>query len=153
VGYPKLREEWVINALCDGSDAQDWERESMLQACDLNSVPHSSSVLSAQPARSKWAIPATRYLSTHALYSVLPEQRMGLLRKWVLKSVLLFCYCNTAEKCSELHHMLACEQSHEHQAGGDGPRYGTFRVIKEPCYSVCVSFSIAMFQCLLPLLK
>lgn len=59
VGYRKLREEWVINALCDCRDAQHWERVTVLLACDLSLFPYSYLVSPAWPARSKWDIPAT----------------------------------------------------------------------------------------------
>ena len=62
MGYPKLREEWVINPLCDGSDAQDWGGSggvNVLQACVLNADPNSFLVSSAQSAQSKWDIPVT----------------------------------------------------------------------------------------------
>lgn len=46
VGCPKLREEWVINALCDCRDAQDWERVTVRLAWDLSLFPYSSLVSS-----------------------------------------------------------------------------------------------------------
>lgn len=90
------------------------------------------------------------YLRTCSLCSVLPEQRRGLLHRWVLKWALLFSCCNITEFA--LNHMicmLTCEQSHEGQAGGDGPRCTSRRIKKTLLFSLgfllCFSAS-SLFQ-------
>lgn len=100
VGYPKLRQEWVINALSDWRDAQDWERVTVQLACDLSLFPYSSLVSPAWPARSKWDIPAT---DTCAVYAVLSGQRRGLLQMDFKNCT--FYHCNITERCA-LNHMM-----------------------------------------------
>ena len=98
------------------------ERVSVLQACVLNSGPTVLRCL--LHSRHKVNAIFQRLVPEH-LCSVLSAARVeGAAAQFSFKTSTTFFLTVTQQRrvCSEPHDMLACEQSHEGQAGGDGPR-------------------------------
>lgn len=149
VGYPKLREEWVTNALCGCRDAQEWEGVTVWLACYLSLFPYSSFVSPAQlfgvscmASKKQMGYSSNRYLCSVRSAARAKE---GASAQRAFKNCAFY-HCNIAERCALNHTMcllVGLPVSSEGQAGGDGPSYGTSSDIKKPCSSVFPS----LFQC------